>query len=215
MYNKIENEFIQESYFKKTEKIMILTYTIPILFCLVSSIFICDSVVFFVLFFLILSILCAFLLYLCLFINLKNFKTKKNKTFFKIFYNIKKYKEFIYEEDVLILSMILEKNHIEPSKLNEMINHYRFLIPTNLKKANDIIPYVSLIVSLVALFSTDFFIKNTINIVNAVAIIGISLLMYFCIYSVKSFMNLILGKDDLYIKLEKALSEIYIQNILK
>lgn len=215
MYKKIENEFLQESYFKKADKIIILVYIFPILFCLISMIFRFNNKILFVIIYILLLVLCALFLYVILFINLKKFKNKRNKTFFNIFHNISKYKEYVHEEDILTLTIILEKYEIKQTILIEMINHYRHLIPINIRRTNDMLPFVSLIVSLVALFSTDFYTNNIINVVNAIAIIGFSLLMYFCAKSVKSFMHLILGKEDLYRKLEATLSEIYIQEILK
>lgn len=131
--------------------------------------------------------------------------------------NINEFKQYIHEKDLDLFIIILKENQINNNqKLEAVINHYRIKISRNVKKGSDILAFVSLIISLIALFSTDYFASSSINIAYAICLIIISyhIFLYWLITSTISKMCLILGEEALYERIESVLSEIYMEELL-
>lgn len=215
MYKKIEKEFIEKSYYRKTE------IFITIACCIFSIIYVgcscnfIDNILIQLLLAVILFINILISFYIYVFINLNNLKIVKLNDFFKFATNVKKYSKHIHEEDLLNFAIILENNKVDNcEKLKEVLNHYRLIIPKKIKTSKDSIAFISLIVSFIALFSSENFAYDLHNIYYSLAIVIVSLLFFYSVNWIRIAMNLMLGKDELYIRIENALSEIYTLDLL-
>lgn len=153
MYDEIEKEFIKKSQIRKNEIFIILIgVTMFILFILGLKIF--ENSFFNLLILSIIIILLTFIsLYLCVFFRLLQRKKYKIKSILKLKNNIELYRKYIHEEDLLILGIILEEHKITTThSLKEIIDYYRTKLPKKILHSRDFISFLSLIISLIALF---------------------------------------------------------------
>lgn len=219
MYKRIENEFVKKSYFRKIGRCG-LAITVFVAICyIIGSILVFNfsnnnilwQIILAVIIFILITILCYFFV----FWTLRYLKKDKKKKFFHFMDNINEFKQYIHEKDLDLFIIILKENQINNNqKLEAVINHYRIKISRNVKKGSNILAFVSLIISLIALFSTDYFASSSINIAYAICLIIISLFLYWLITSTISKMCLILGEEALYERIESVLSEIYMEELL-
>lgn len=216
MYKKIEKEFIKKSYYRKTELFVLLINILISVTYLFGSKFTYDNIILQMILAVIILIINIVLFYLYIFFSLKCFKKNRKRNIFRFSQNISEYKQYIHDEDLVNFAIILEKNEINNSeKLKDILEHYRIKISRNIKKSSDLFAYVSLVISLIALFTTDYFTINILNVVNVISFIIIALILYWSISSIKSMMSLMFGKDELYSRIETTLSEIYIKGLIK
>lgn len=211
MLKKIEEDFINNSMFHKTDKyvlLVVMILAIPYLyfFCFYDTIVkIISSIVLYLLSFL------SFYIYM--FIKVKN---KNGIRFINFKAVIKLYKEFEREEDVINLGIILEKNKISDNKMiQELINHYQCLMPKNIKKGSEIIAYTSLIISFCALITNEYLINNMEMLVTTIFIILILLFLFVFYRLIIMNISVISGKNDIYRKMEAALEEIYFTSLVE
>lgn len=215
MYKKIENDFIKKSYYKKTEIFILVISVLVVAAYLIGSKFIFNNIILQIILSITILIINITLLYLYVFFSLNHYK-KGVKKIFDFRKNVIDYKRYVHDEDLVSLAIILEQNEINNSKkLEEALRHYRSILPCNIKKTSDLFSYISFVISLLALFSTDYFTNNIINVGYAIAFIILSMMLYWAISSIKSTMSLMFGKDELYNRIENTLSEIYIKDLIK
>lgn len=215
MYQELEKEFIKTTHYKRDRNFIIISSIIIIISYIFGSKLTTNQIEEQIILSSIILAISFIAFYMYTFMNLIIFKQAKLKNIFRIRHNINKYKTYIHTEDILNFGVILDQKKIFTNeKLIEMISYYRTKIPNKIVKSNDFIAFLSLIVSFVALFSTDFFIDNSINLEYALAFIFLSFLIFWIVVQIKSFINLTFGKDELYKRIEDILSEIYVQDLL-
>ena len=216
MYKHIENEFIKKSYYRKTELFILLISVFVVVTYLFGSKYTYNNIILQIVLSIVILIINILLFYLYIFFSLKRCKKDEKRNIFRFCQNISEYKKYIHDEDLVNFAIILEKNEINNSKkLEDVLKHYRVKISRNIKKSSDLFAFVSLIISLIALFSTDYFTTNILNVGYAIAFIIIALMLYWAISSIKSMMSLMFGRDELYSRIETTLSEIYIKDLIK
>ena len=134
---------------------------------------------------------------------------------YKIKSNIILYKQFVHDEDIINLGAIYEKHKVNTSdKLSEALRHYQTLTARNIKKSGGLVAFLSLIISLVALFSTDIIQNNLENIIHTTTAILVALILYWGFNSIINYMNLMFGREQLYTRIENITSEIYMEKLV-
>lgn len=216
MYKKIENEFIKKSYYKKTEIFIFLISILVVVSYVIGSKFTYNNIALQIILSAIILLINITVFYLYIFFSLNRYKKDEKNKIFSIRKNVAEYKRYIHDEDLVSLAIILEQNEINNSKkLEDVLQHYRTITSRNLKKTSDLFAYISLVISLIALFSTDYFTSNIINVGYAITFIILAMMLYWAISSIKSTMSLMFGKDELYNRIENILSEIHIKDLIK
>ena len=216
MYKKIENEFIKKSYYKKTEIFIFLISILVVVSYVIGSKFTYNNIVLQIILSAIILLINITVFYLYIFFSLNRYKKDGKNKIFSFRKNVAEYKRYIHDEDLVSLAIILEQNEINNSKkLEDVLQHYRTITSRNIKRTSDLLGYISLVISLIALFSTDYFNNNIINVGYAITFIILAMMLYWSISSIKSMMSLMFGKDELYNRIETTLSEIYIRDLIK
>lgn len=216
MYKKIENEFIKKSYYKKTEIFIFLISILVVVSYVIGSKFTYNNIVLQIILSAIILLINITVFYLYIFFSLNRYKKDEKNKIFSFRKNVAEYKRYIHDEDLVSLAIILEQNEINNSKkLEDVLQHYRTITSRNIKRTSDLLGYISLVISLIALFSTDYFNNNIINVGYAITFIILAMMLYWSISSIKSMMSLMFGKDELYNRIETTLSEIYIRDLIK
>lgn len=218
MYKRIENEFEKKSCFRKIGRCGLAITAFVVICYMIGSILVFNfsnnKILWQIILAVIIFLLITILFYFFVFCTLCYLKKDKKKKFFHFMDNINEFRQHIHEKDLDLFIIILKENQINNNqKLEEVINHYRIKISRNVKKGNDVLAFVSLIISLIALFSTDYFASSSINVAYAICLIIISLLLYWLITSTISKMSLILGEEALYERIESILAEIYMEEL--
>lgn len=210
MYNRIENEFIKKSKMRKFGFLSLIISVLYIIIYLIGIIMLKFNFLWMIILLMAIALLIFISLYLNIYLYVKR-KNKKKIDFFKFKKNTKLYKRNIHKNEVSTLKRILKKNNVtSQDSLLEIINHYRIKMPTNIKKTPELIAILSLIISLFALFSADVYLKNAQNAAYVLAIIFIITLVFYSYKAIKHMVNSMFGKNELYIRMELILSEIYI-----
>lgn len=212
MYNIIEKEFIKKSNFVKLQNHLLIFYIVFGVLYFLPLIITKNNNLLFLLYICVLLIMFLFSFYLYLYFKLK--KNSKKLKFFAIKTNINELKQYIHDSEIKAMKEILLKNKIyRTDKIKEIIEHYRILLPRNIVKGTDILAWISFIISIVALFSTDIVGNNftSLNIKLIFILAGILILIIF--YFIGKTIKLLNNKESLYIRIESILSEIYIEKI--
>lgn len=214
MYNSIEQEFKKISYYRKAKKyVTIVASVVIILYLFISSLV--NNIFFQILitlgiYFL---ILIAFYVFICIVIK-KQKKIKLNK-WYKVNSNIVLYKKFVHDEDIINLGAIYEMHKIDSlNKLSEVLRHYQTLTTRNIKKSGGLVTFLSLIISLIALFSTDIINNNIENVIYVITVLLLALVLYWSTSVITNYMSLMFGKDELYKRIENITSEIYMEKLV-
>lgn len=216
MYKKIENEFIKKSYYKKTEIFILLISILVVVSYVIGSKFTYNNIVLQVILSVIILLIIITVFYLYIFFSLNRYKKAIKNKIFSFRKNVAEYRRYIHDEDLVSLAIILEQNEINDNKkLEDVLQHYRTITSRNIKRTSDLLGYISLVISLIALFSTDFFTNNIINVEYAITFFILSMMLYWAISSIKSMMSLMFSKDELYSRIETTLSEIYIRDLIE
>lgn len=214
MYNSIEQEFKKISYYRKAKKfVTIVACIVIILYLFISSLV--NNIFFQILITLgiYLLILIAFYVFICIVIR-KQKNIKLNK-WYKVKGNIDLYKKFVHDEDIINLGSIYEMHKIDSlNKLSEVLRHYQTLTTRNIKKSGGLITFLSLIISLIALFSTDIINNNIENVIYVIIVLFLALLLYWSTSVIINYMSLMFGKDELYKRIENITSEIYMEKLV-
>lgn len=214
MYNSIEKEFKKISYYRKSKKfVTIVTCIVIILYLFISSLVNNIFLQILITLGIYLSILLAFYVFICIVIRKqKNIKINK---WYKVNSNIVLYKKFVHDEDIINLGSIYEMHKIDSlNKLSEVLRHYQTLTARNIKKSGGLITFLSLIISLIALFSTDIINNNMENVIYVITVLVLALLLYWSTSVITNYMSLMFGKDELYKRIENITSEIYMEKLV-
>lgn len=215
MYDLIEQQFRKISYYQKAKKFITISVGIIILLYLVMLSLSKRSIILQIIYSLFMYLFILTLFYLYIFLHIRKQKNLKVEKWYKFCKNIILYKQCINDEDVINLGIIFEKNKINSlEKLSEVLRHYQTLTTRNVKKSNETISFLSLIISLIALFSTDVISKNIENVYFILSILLFSLFLYLIVLKITNYMNLMFGKDELYKRIENISAEIYMEKLL-
>lgn len=216
MYNEIEQEFYKKSESIKLSKFLFLLFIADVLIYIIGIIIFGFS--FFLL--IMLLIVVVFLTIFSCYINAYRYAHKDSKATTKNFLcykqNIAVYKKRVHEEDMLHLGVILEDLKIVSNdKILEVLNHYRNLLPVNSKKTTDWVAFTSLVISLITLFASEFFVNNVKNMYIAIAVLVIMMSLYFDYNFLKQQFSYAFDKNEMYKRIETSISEIYLNNLVQ
>lgn len=214
MYNSIEKEFKRISYHKSEKKFITIIVIVAIIL-LFAVLLLIDNITFqiFLILGIYLLVLISFYAFVCAVIKKqKNIKVNK---LYKFKSNVMHYKQFVHDEDIINLGSIYERYKIDSlDKLSEVLRHYQTLITRNIKGSGEIIAFLSLIISLVALFSTDILENNLLYFTYKLAALLIAFILYCCVTLIISYMNLMFSNEELYKRIENITSEIYMEKLV-
>lgn len=131
--------------------------------------------------------------------------------------NIKnKYQEIIYKEDIKILTEILKQNKINTRpKVQETIRHYQCMLPRRIESTGKLLTILAFAISIMALLFSDTVISSMKNVQVIFVIVFVVVVMYWVIHIIEKNYFRIFGKEELYIRLEASLSEIFMIYYLK
>lgn len=131
--------------------------------------------------------------------------------------NIKnKYQEIIYKEDIKILTEILKQNKINTRpKVQETIRHYQCMLPRRIESTGKLLTILAFAISIMALLFSDTVISSMKNVQVIFVIVFVVVVMYWGIHIIEKNYFRIFGKEELYIRLEASLSEIFMIYYLK
>lgn len=131
--------------------------------------------------------------------------------------NIKNtYQEIIYKEDIKILTEILKQNKINTRpKVQETIRHYQCMLPRRIESTGKLLTILAFAISIMALLFSDTVISSMKNVQVIFVIVFVVVVMYWVIHIIEKNYFRIFGKEELYIRLEASLSEIFMIYYLK
>lgn len=161
------------------------------------------------------------LLFMCLYIYIYNtlsklYKKNKSVVVLRIDKSYKLFKEKQRENDIQELIKILKENGVNTrKKVENILNHYRVLIPRNVNEKVTVISILALLVSvLVFLYGSNLDILYD-KILSLVVIGALTLIGCFIYFFYIKEIGSIFSKKTLYIRLEYLLTEIYIKSLIK
>lgn len=126
------------------------------------------------------------------------------------FSNITYLKNIIFQMYPSILEIIKKYGIITNDLLKEAIEHYRFKVLTTKEFNFKLLPILSFIVAFISMFFKD----NTVSAIATLIVFILILAIYLLILQCKNIFYLQYSKKTFYIKIEQALSEIYVTNKL-
>lgn len=217
MYQKIEKEFVVKSQYYNINRILLATIIIiSIVLCSIISIkpeLFNTKIIILVI--IILFCLIMLLLYVYIIHYIKHSINIKMNQYLQIEKIIALYKKIRYDDDLIQFGIILENHKIKTKdKISELINHYRAIMPKTNKASSNFISFVSLVISLIALLSSEFLLSNEYILYMCLLLIMLSIMLYYIVSKIMSYFNLFYSKSSLYEMLEIMASEIYIKEIL-
>lgn len=153
--------------------------------------------------------------------NIKNEKDfKEKKVLLRIFYfsnNINIYKNLLHKSDIELLIKYLKNNGINTRpKVLEAVHHYQSILPRKILVGIQIVPFLALVISVLAFIFSGSEIFNSVEDVGIIClIVGVVILIYieYCFLNEKIFKSF--GNEELYKRLEDCLSEIYMHSLIK
>ncbi len=219
MYLRIEKEFKKKSKNRKYQLLFVLgvfIYSFTLSNVLVLGVGLEKSIGTYIL--ITFSSLIPFYL-VCYGVILLTVKKYEKISFFQILdiENIKnKYQEIIYKEDIKILTEILKQNKINTRpKVQETIRHYQCMLPRRIESTGKLLTILAFAISIMALLFSDTVISSMKNIQVIFVIVFVVVVMYWVIHIIEKNYFRIFGKEELYIRLEASLSEIFMIYYLK
>ncbi len=209
MFQKIEQEFKNQSEYRKNSVLLIIFSIAYIL--LASYILNFNDNVWFI-------VCLAILLYIIIYVYIvcKNIKIKvySKKEWWKVFYfeySIKTFLDNQRKKDIKLLDGILKEAGFDnKTKIDQLIEHYRVYIPRSINGGGAFISVLAVFISI-----GTFIYDQNANIVNEKAlliseILIIVILGWFLYITISKLIVGMLGRKAFYLRLEDLLTEIYI-----
>ena len=119
-------------------------------------------------------------------------------------------------EDIKILSGILKENNINTRpKVQETIRHYQCLLPRKIISSGQLLAILAFTISVMALLFSEPIMASIGNVQVVLEIILSVIIIYAAIRIIEKNYFRCFGNDELYVRLEASLSEIFMDYYLK
>lgn len=219
MYEYLEESFKKRANYSDSKRFFLFTALPWFLVFFLIGMFVIDPIIesiWLYFYFWAYTVSYIFIYYLYLIMSIRKNPEFKALKFRDIFIDpiivVKIYKKQVRNKDITcLLKILLESDMNSKHKLVMAIKHYQFLMPQKTISGS---PFFSLIAIAISIFSLTYSDKvfNDGNIVRifVIIIIGIVLLFLY-LYFFNKIAYKIIGKQELYIKLEGYLSSIYMK----
>ena len=130
--------------------------------------------------------------------------------------NKNKYHQIIHEEDIKILSEILKENNVNTRpKVQEVIRHYQCLLPRKIISSGQLLAILAFTISVMALLFSEPIMASIGNMQVVLGILLSVIIIYAAIRIMEKNYFRCFGNNELYIRLEASLSEIFMDYYLK
>ncbi len=212
MYERIEYDFKEKSKHRKYQKIFL---AIVVLFTIALVGFIrhmgdkINEYVFTILFLAIIFVF-VFASYIVVLVVANTNEKNKFKYFFNILENIDRFREIRHQSDIKILKEILDENNINTRpKVQEVLRHYQCLLPRKIIGKMEVLNFMAVTISLVALITSESVLTSMQNVQTVVLLCATFTLLYIVINVAATEIFRLFGKDAFYTRLESSVAEIF------
>lgn len=220
MYSKINKKFLEGSNVNQNRGVLI---TIPLVCAIVAGliIYFCKIDVFNSYFALILSsvIYVACTLFLIYFYIIDQIKDNEEFSFKKLLnfkQNVILFVETLHDKDIKLLIEILKENGINTRpKVHEVLHHYQCLLPRRTIESSQIMAILAFTVSVLTLILQNEVLLNQYKMAVIVMVILVVVLFYLIWNMMNRNIFRAFGKDAFNERMESALSEIWIKQLIK
>lgn len=220
MYNKINKKFLDSSNVNQNRGVLI---TIPLICAILAGliIYFCKIDIVNSYFVLILSaviyLVCTlFLVYFYIISQIKDNEEFSFKKLLNFKQNVILFVETLHKKDIKLLIEILKENGINTRpKVQEVLHHYQCLLPRRTIGSSQIIAILALTVSILALMLQNEVMLNQFKIMVIVLVIAVVVLFYLVWYMMNRDIFRAFGQDAFNERMESALSEIWIKQLIK
>lgn len=145
----------------------------------------------------------------------KNPKFSKKK-FWRILSMIDLYKATVHKKDIRIMIEILKDEGVNTRpKVLEVLRHYQCYLPRKVIGGSQIISILALSISTLAFIFSDILSMSFQNqIIAIICIVGI-IIVYILGYTLNKSLFHYFGESALYLRIESAVSEIWMKSLIK
>lgn len=219
MYLKIEKEFKKKSKNRKSQLLFVLGVAIYaiILSSIITFLVDLDKSMGTYLLIMIVSVIPFFIgCYVVILIKISKTEKLLFKNIFLLEENKNNYHQIIHKEDIKILLDILKENNINTRpKVQEAIRHYQCLLPRKIVSSGQLLAILAFAISVMALLFSEPVMTSIGNVQVVLEIIWSVIIIYVAIRIIEKNYFRCFGNDELYMRLEASLSEIFMEYYLK
>ena len=219
MYLKIEKEFKKKSKNRKSQLLFVLgVFGYSTILSIVITFFVgLDENIGTYLLIMTGSLIPFFIgCYIVILVKIGKIEKIPFKNIFGVDENKNKYHQIIHEEDIKILSGILKENNINTRpKVQEAIRHYQCLLPRKIVSSGQLLAILAFTISVMALLFSEPIMASIGNVQVVLEIILSVIIIYAAIRIIEKNYFRCFGNNELYVRLEASLSEIFMDYYLK
>ena len=154
--------------------------------------------------------------YLIVLFSIKNEPQFSKKNFWRIVSMVELYQEVMHKKDIKILINILKNSGVNTRpKVLEVLRHYQICLPRKIIGGSQIISILALTISTLAFVFSDILSMSFESQIMTLIIIMFVLFIYLFGYVLNKRIFHYFGEAALYIRIESAVSEIWMKSLIK
>lgn len=154
--------------------------------------------------------------YVIVLFSIKNEPQFSKKNFWSIVSMVKLYQEVMHKKDIKILINILKNAGVNTRpKVLEVLRHYQICLPRKIIGGSQIISILALTISTLAFVFSDILSMSFESQIMTLIIIMFVLFIYLFGYVLNKRIFHYFGEAALYIRIESAVSEIWMKSLIK
>lgn len=154
--------------------------------------------------------------YLIVLFSIKNEPQFSKKNFWSIVSMVELYQEVMHKKDIKILINILKNAVVNTRpKVLEVLRHYQICLPRKIIGGSQIISILALTISTLAFVFSDILSMSFESQIMTLIIIMFVLFIYLFGYVLNKRIFHYFGEAALYIRIESAVSEIWMKSLIK
>lgn len=154
--------------------------------------------------------------YLIVLFSIKNEPQFSKKNFWSIVSMVELYQEVMHKKDIKILINILKNSGVNTMpKVLEVLRHYQICLPRKIIGGSQIISILALTISTLAFVFSDILSMSFESQIMTLIIIMFVLFIYLFGYVLNKRIFHYFGEAALYIRIESAVSEIWMKSLIK
>ncbi len=154
--------------------------------------------------------------YLIVLFSIKNEPQFSKKNFWSIVSMVELYQEVMHKKDIKILINILKNAGVNTMpKVLEVLRHYQICLPRKIIGGSQIISILALTISTLAFVFSDILSMSFESQIMTLIIIMFVLFIYLFGYVLNKRIFHYFGEAALYIRIESAVSEIWMKSLIK
>ncbi len=154
--------------------------------------------------------------YLIVLFSIKNEPQFSKKNFWSIVSMVELYQEVMHKKDIKILINILKNAGVNTRpKVLEVLRHYQICLPRKIIGGSQIISILALTISTLAFVFSDILSMSFESQIMTLIIIMFVLFIYLFGYVLNKRIFHYFGEAALYIRIESAVSEIWMKSLIK